>query len=230
MLLYGRDKDYGFFPARNMKAIFFGDNPENYYLGHQFAEVYKEQVYAPFLLGKKDLTIVDIGSNIGVTVFYFSQFAKKVVGVEPSKDHFKILSKMVEFNELKNVSLVNKAIFMENKKFPLFHNPNKTMFSLHSAVSDGTSEDVEAITLEDLFKQEKLDHVDLMKLDIEGSEIEVLSHSSFKAVADKIDIIVTERHSWSGRNPHQLDEALKNNGFSVHVIPNNADLVVAQKI
>lgn len=213
-----------------MKAIFFGDNAEQYFLGHQFGEVYKERVYEPYLIGRSDLTILDIGGNIGVTSFHFSHFAKQVITLEPSKEHFEILKKMVEFNELKNVKLINKAIFMESKKFPLFHNANKTMFSLHGAVSDGTSEEVEAITLEDLFKQEKLDHVDLMKLDIEGSEIEVFSHSSFKAVADKIDLIVTERHNWSGRHPNQLNEALRNAGFLITQIPANADLVVAKRV
>jgi FkbM family methyltransferase len=215
-----------------MKAIFFNEPAENNYLGHQLSEVYKEQVYAPYLFGKTDLTILDIGGNIGVTSFYFSHFAKQVITLEPSKEHFEVLKKMVEFNELKNVKLINKAIFMESKKFPLFHNTNKTMFSLHGAVNDNSSpsEEVEAITLEDLFKQEKLDHVDLMKLDIEGSEIEVFSHSSFKAVADKIDLIVTERHNWSGRNPNQLNEALRNAGFLITQIPSNADLVVAKRV
>jgi FkbM family methyltransferase len=215
-----------------MKAIFFNEPAEANFLGHQLGEVYKEEVYKPFLLGKSDLTILDIGGNIGVTSFYFSHFAKRVITVEPSKEHFEVLKKMVEFNELKNVTLVNKAIFMQTGKYPLFHNQNKTMFSLHMAVNDGSQKEelVDTITLEDLFKQEKIDHVDLMKLDIEGSEIEVLSHSSFKAVADKIDLIITERHQWSGRHPNQLNEALKNTGFTVEQIPSNADLVVAKRI
>jgi hypothetical protein len=119
-----------------MKAIFFNEPAEENYLGHQFGEIYREGVYQPFLVGRKDLTILDIGGNIGVTTFYFSHYAKKIVTVEPSKEHFEVLKKMVEFNELKNVSLVNKAIFMQTGKFPLFHNKNKTMFSLHSAVKD----------------------------------------------------------------------------------------------
>jgi len=208
-------------PYRAMQAIFFNKPIKDNYLGNQFAEVYKERIYAPFLMDKKDLTIVDIGSNIGITTYYFSQFAKRVVAVEPAKEHFEVLTKMVEFNELKNVTLVNKAIYMKAGEFPLFHprNENKTMYSLHSAIKAEEEEVVQAITLEDLFKQEKLDHVDLLKMDIEGSETEVLSSDSFKAVSDKIDLIVVERHYWNGRNPNQLVEALKNNGFTIEAIP-----------
>jgi FkbM family methyltransferase len=213
-----------------MKAIFFGDDYEQYYLGHQFSEVFKEQVYFPYLQGKKDLTIVDIGGNIGLTTFYFSHFAERVITVEPSAEHCKLIRKMVEFNKLTNVTLIQKALFIKEGEYPLFHNKNKTMFSLHMAVNDGTEpEKVQTLTLEDLFKQEKINHVDLLKIDIEGSEIEVFSHSSFKNVADKIDTIVTERHAWVGRHPNQLNEALKNAGFTIQTISNDADLIVARK-
>jgi FkbM family methyltransferase len=139
---------------------------------------------------------------------------------------------MVEFNELKNVSLVNKAIYIKSGEFPLFHSEdgNKTMSSLHTAVGTKESELVKAITLGDLFKQEKIDHVDLLKMDIEGSETEVLSSTSFKDVADKIDLLIVERHAWSGRHPQQLTDALKNAGFNVGTVSSSADLIVAKHI
>ena len=160
-----------------MKAIFFNEPAEEYFLGHQFAEVYKEQVYAPFLVGRKDMTIVDIGANIGVTAFYLSHYAEKLVAVEPSKEHFELLSKMVEFNELKQIIPVNKAIYIKPGKFPLFHPKlgNKTMYTLHTALGMEESEEVEAITIEELFKSQGLTHVDMLKMDIEGTEVEVFS-------------------------------------------------------
>lgn len=213
-------------------AIFFNTPLENNFLGHQFAEIYKDKVYQQFLQDKKDLTIVDIGANIGLTSYYFSQFAEKVITVEPSKEHFEIIKKMVEFNKLGHIiKPVNKAIYTESKEFDFFHNQNRTMYSLHTAVHDGSSqpEKVEAITMEQLFEEHKIDHVDLLKVDIEGSEIEVFSHPTFMRIADKIDLILTERHSWSGRHPNQLNEALKSAGFKVEKIENDADLVVARR-
>jgi len=214
-----------------MKAIFFGEPPEQYFLGNQFGEVYKDRIYEPYLSGRKDLTIVDLGSNIGITTFYFSQFAKKLVCVEPSKEHFEYLTKMIEFNELKNTIAINKAIYIKSGKFSLFHPdmPNKTMYTLHTNLASNVIEKVEAITIEDLFNQEKLDHVDFMKMDIEGTEDEILAHTSFRNVADKIDTVIVERHVWNGRHPNQLDEALKNAGFKVSKIQTEADLVVGTK-
>ena len=53
----------------------------------------------PISRGKKDLTIVDIGANIGLTSYYFKDYAKIVYAVEPAKKHFDCIQKMVEYNK-----------------------------------------------------------------------------------------------------------------------------------
>lgn len=212
-------------------AIFWKGDFDHYFLGHQFEEIYKARIYQPYLENKKDAVVLDIGGNLGLFSLYASKYAKQVYCIEPSSESMENIEKMLVFNELKNVKPLKKAVYIENGSFPLFDNQNRTMRSLHQAVSDPNlkPELVETITLDKLFDDEGIEHVDLMKLDIEGTEIEVLSSLGFAKVADKIDVIVTERHGWAGRNPHQLDEALKNNGFKVLTIPNDADIVVGVK-
>ena len=220
------NKTYGFF----WKVDF-----DNYYLGHQAEEIFKQRIYAPYLENKKDPVVLDIGGNIGLFTLYAQKYAKQVYIVEPSSEHMENIERMILFNEFKNVKPIKKAIYIEDKVFPLFHNKNKTMYSLHQNVNDDSSppEQVEAVTLETLFKDEGIEHVDLMKIDIEGSEIEVLSSLGFKNVADKIDVIVGESHSWSGRHANQLKEALKFNGFSFEMLPKkdpkDADIWVAKR-
>ena len=105
------------------------------------------------------------------------------------------------------------------------------MRSLHSATwqDHKPSETVSATTLPILFKDFNIDHVDFMKLDVEGSETEIICSSSFKEVAPKIDSMLIERHAWSGRHENQIMDALKENGFEVGIIPNQADLIYAKK-
>ena len=71
----------------------------------------------------------------------------------------------------------------------------------------------------------------LLKCDCEGSEVEIFSSISFKNVAYKIDVIVGENHSWNGRHPNQIREAMKNNGFTYEILPKiqpqDADIFVA---
>jgi FkbM family methyltransferase len=215
----------------DIKAFFFREPIEKSYLGHLFSEIYKELVYQPYLGGKKDLTIVEIGANIGASTYYFSRVAKKVVAVEPSKEHFEILQKLKDFNKLDNVELVNKAVYIERGTFD-FGGPdnNTTMNSLHAAVWQGGKPEnkVEAITIEDLFSEQKLDHVDFMNVDVEGSEFELFANQHFLNVADKIQTIMVEVHKWAGKNPQQLIDALITAGFDVAKVPSEADILIAR--
>ena len=218
-------------PRFPLRAIFWSGTPEENFLGHIFSEIYKEQIYEPYLIGKKDLTIVEVGAHVGIASLYFSQYAKQVYAVEPSAEHFFALSTMLDFNRVRNVKPIKKAIYIEKKVLPFYHNRNKTMYSLHQAVEDNSqpTEGVEAISLADLFEEEKIEHADLLKLDVEGSEIEILSGKAFREIAPKIELIIGESHGWSGRNPNQLREALRKAGFSFEIIPAQANIFVAKK-
>lgn len=213
-----------------MHGVYFYPPIENNYIAHILKEIYIDKIYDQFLVGKKDLTICDFGGNLGLTANYFSQFGKVYV-LEPSKEHFECLTKMIEKNELSNVTPINKALFIKDGKLPFFHNNNKTMFSLHQAVNDNSSppEEVECIAIDTLLKEYKIEHVDFMKLDIEGSEVEVVSSKGFKEVAPKIDMMVIEVHAWNGRNPNQLVDTLKMRGFYTETLPADANIIVARK-
>ena len=200
-------------------ALFFNPPLEEHFLGHQMSEIYKDRIYNPFLFGKKDLTIIDVGSNIGLTSYYFSQFGT-VYALEPSTESYDLALQMLAYNGITNVHMIKKALYIEKGKFPLFDPTgkydNRTMRSLHSSMDGGkvAPEMVDTITLTDLFSENDIKHVDLFKMDVEGSEYEIFGHTTFAEVADKIDVIVGETHAWAGRNPNQIRESLKSNGFS----------------
>lgn len=215
-----------------MKQAFFFDTPiDDNYLGHIFAEIYKDRIYGPLVEGKNLMTCVELGANIGIATYYFSQYFQRVISLEPANEHFTNLTMMLEHNQIKNVVPINKAIYIENTKLPFFHNKNRTMYSLHTAVNDNSSEpeQVETITLEKLFEEQKIDHCDFLKLDIEGTEVEIVSSDSFRKVAPKISTILLENHAWSGRNPNQVREALEDNGYTLENVPNDAEIIIARR-
>lgn len=214
-----------------LQAVIWKGDFDNYWLGHQFAEIFKDRIYAPYLENKPNAVVLDIGACIGVFTLYASKYAKMVYAIEPSVDHFDSLTRMLAFNQIKNVKPIRKAIFIENKQFPFFHNKNRTMYSLHQQVEDNSQpqEVVDAITLDQLFKDEGIEHCDLLKLDVEGSEVEILSSLGFSKVAPKIDVIVGEIHAWNNRHPNQIKEALRNNNFTLEVVPGDANLFVAKR-
>lgn len=209
-----------------MNGIFF-NNFEQSYIPEILTEMYRQRVYAPFLHGKKDLTILDIGANIGLFSFYASQYAKRIYAIEPAQEHVDVANHMIKFNKLDEIVTVHRnAIAHENKEMTLHHNQNVTMFSLKEAVADKSldSEKVEAVTLLKFLDDSKIEHVDFMKLDIEGAEMEVVSGTEFQEASKRIDSLVVEYHQWSGRNPSQLVTALSDYGYEVKNIPADAML------
>ena len=215
-----------------MQAIFFNDF-KNAYIPEQLKEMYRDRIYAQFLDGKKDLTILDVGGNIGIFSFYASEFAKQIYILEPAKQHQEVIETMLKYNKLDNkVTLVKKALSDKDGTTTFYHNENVTMFSMRPEVNGkpDDAETVETVTLDTLFTQYKIDHVDFMKRDVEGSEIDIVNSKGFEKVASKIDGMVIELHSWSGRNPSQLTTTLMDLGFEVFPIPNEAMLFGARRI
>lgn len=173
-----------------------------------------DQIYKPFVHGKKDLTIVDCGANVGLTAYYFKDFAKTVYAVEPSKQHIDCMKLMITQNKIENIEIMPCAVSKENGKAKFYHNENVTMFSLRQEVNNKAEfEEVETKTMEQIMKDLKLKHIDILKMDIEGSEYDVFTSKGFEAVADKIDCILGEFHTWSGINPNQFATCLMDLGY-----------------
>jgi hypothetical protein len=88
---------------------------------------------------------------------------------------------------------------------------------------------VQTRTLGEVFKEYAIEHVDFMKMDIEGAEFDVLGSDSFDEVAGKIDVIMGETHSWTNRNPGQVYQALQNRGFKVRKVSTEAEVFYAER-
>ena len=215
-----------------MKGIFFNGDLRQTYIAQILRELYVDKVFDVFMVGKKGLTVVDVGANVGLTSLYFSQYADKVIAVEPTESHFACLEKMIEFNELKDKIIpMRNAIGVEGGKREFHHSKNSTMNSLSPLVNDtGEKEMVEVITLEQVFEQQNLDEVDFMKIDIEGSEVELIASESFARVAERIKALSVEYHTWSNRNRGQIVQALEGYGFTIKTLSTEADLYLAVRL
>lgn len=201
-------------------AIFFRDF-KNSYIPDILEEVYMKKIYDPYLAGKTDLIIADFGANIGLTSLYFKDYAKEVYAVEPSKQHQETIKMMLDFNEIKNVKLCPYAISNKNGTTKFYHNENVTMFSLSDRVNgDKDYEEVETVTMDEFMKRNKLDHLDFLKLDIEGFECEFVASDEFKKWAPKIEIIAFEYHNWSKCELPQFINTLKDLGYEVKINKN----------
>jgi len=201
-----------------LKALFYPvgttENPisfESLYIPWIFKEIYFEKVYRS-LIGNKDLTIIDFGGNIGLVTMYMRQFAKIVYTMEPSSEHYEALEMNKKANGWDNVELFKMALSDKNGKTKLGKQPeNLTMNSITSGYSEG--EMVKTVTIDKFFKDNKIKHVDFIKLDIEGAEEQVLMGKGFKKVSPMIDAIEVEFHTPNWTNI---------TGYMVNVLGYNA--------
>ncbi len=122
--------------------------------------------------------IVDMGANIG----YFTLLAARLTGkdgkvyaFEPEPHNFALLSRNIELNGYDNVVAMQKAVSDKNGKIKLFVNKNDTgAHSLYQPENAGESIEIEAVTMDDFFK-DKNRHVDVIKMDIEGAELDAFA-------------------------------------------------------
>ncbi len=218
-----------------MGVIHFKDW-SNSFIPQILEEMYIKHIYAPYLYGKKDLTIFDLGLNIGLFSMLASQFAKQIYAFEPAKESFDIAKKNIEENGLTNVKLYQKAIAKDDGKLDLWHADNSTMHSTMEIVTSKnadmehrTKEEVETVRLDTFVKQEKITHIDFMKMDIEGTECEVIGSKSFENIIPILDSGVVEWHEWSQFNVQQLVTTLRDYGYVVNLIPAQAVILGFKK-
>jgi FkbM family methyltransferase len=139
-------------------------------------------------------TIVDLGSNIGGSVLYFAcrYPAARIYGVEPDPTTFQKLQANVA--PLENVEVLSLAVGDRDGDAEFFPNPHTWASSLKSTFATGPGITVPVRTLDTLLDEIGLDQVDLVKLDIEGSEHDVLR--AFHGLPTRAGALIGEMHGF----------------------------------
>ncbi|CAN5550398.1 hypothetical protein BH10PLA1_BH10PLA1_18170 [soil metagenome] len=128
-------------------------------------------------------TLVDVGANVG----YFTALGSHIVGrtgrvisVEPNPSGFAKLDSMVERSGITWCSRFNIGLSDAIGHITLYeppaehHNLNSTM----NPVDNYKPIDVQIRTLDDLLDEQKIECVDLIKVDVEGHEPKVFAGGS----------------------------------------------------
>src|SRR3990167_270755 len=185
-----------------LKALFYpGDvHFDSLFIPAIFHEIHDDGIYLDVITvldkEKKDPIIVDVGANIGITVQYFRDHAKKVYAIEPSTEHFEALQKNKEFNGWENVELFKYGISDRDGEMELrLCDTNRTSHSLmFPAKGKGLVEKVPTKKMTTFFKENNITHVDFMKFDVEGAEDLILPSEDFAEASKIIDNIMIEFH------------------------------------
>ncbi len=139
-----------------------------------FEEIFISQVYKA-KISKKAPLIVDCGSNIGLSVLYFKKLFPnaRILAFEPSRDTFELLNQNLTLNHIEDVITYNLAVTDKLGKSLLstnFNIPGFLGMSLKHSIASQESELVSCDQLSNYIKE----FVDLLKIDVEGSELEIV--------------------------------------------------------
>lgn len=164
--------------------------------------------------------VVDVGANIGMfTAYAFSRGVSKVIAVEPGKKALECLHKA--FGDDDRVVIVDKAVASSSGTRELYsvdrNSPVSSLIREH--IYEGTFDggekfatEVQTVRFDDLMNELKVDHIDMLKMDIEGAEYEVFESMS-DTTLQHIDSVILEFHHNQNGNLARIKQRLEHNGL-----------------
>ncbi len=132
-----------------------------------------------FTVIKKDFVIIDVGANIGLMALQFARAASsgKVIAFEPDPDNLTKLRKNISLNTLVNLTVVPCGLgaFSETVKLYMVDSTNPGMNRvLKNANEKFPFHEINIVKLDDEISERNIARVDLIKIDVEGYEMNVL--------------------------------------------------------
>jgi len=192
-------------------TVRFNDGANFYIL---YKDIFVHRIYH-FEAQRADPLILDCGSNIGMSILYFKSIypQARIIGFEPDPEIVSFLRENVERNRLEQVQLVQAALSRDGGKRTLYAD-GKFGSSLLGNLSGEAAQtwqryEVACTRLRDYLTAP----VDFLKMNIEGTEYEVLADSEDRL--RQIREMVIEYHHLPGlpRSLHEILQILHRQGF-----------------
>jgi len=179
----------------------------------QFKEIFVEEYYR-FETKSESPVIYDCGANVGTSCAYFKyQYPQsRIIAFEPNTNVAEYLFRNIKINSFQNIEVINKAVWTNSNGLELGLD-DADASSIHL---DKNKTKVNSVRLKDYLEKEE--DVDMLKMDIEGAEIEVLQDC--RESLSKVKNIFVEFHSYRNE-PQKLSEVihvLESSGFRYFIM------------
>ncbi|CAN5258192.1 hypothetical protein BH23BAC3_BH23BAC3_32780 [soil metagenome] len=175
-----------------------------------------EDVYEQYLLriAEQSQTIFDIGANIG---YYTVQFAQKTDGkvyaFEPMDYQHHTLLRNLELNSVTNVQPVKKIVSNTNGRQRIYFSGMENTAASSVVNETDQYEDISSISLDTFCRDNQIENIDLIKIDVEGFELNVLKGLENMLKPQKVAhlfIEVVEKHlNKAGTSAKELCDLLE---------------------
>ena len=196
---------------------------------HKGSRSYKNGTYEQELVKylqeniKSDDIFVDVGAFIG---FYSVLFSKKlnnngqIFSIEPEQNAFKYLNLNVKLNNIKNITLINKAASSEDGSIKFRKSVSSGIGTAGGFVVN--DEEIETTSIESIkIDSLGLKNIDWIKIDIDGHEtscLQGLSETIHNSPNLKLIIEIDPSHFNKSHDGNSLLDILKLYGFTHGII------------
>lgn len=174
MLLRGAPLDVEVFGARMRLYPYNNVSEKRILFTPQYFDEPERDLLATRL--KEDFVFIDIGANIGGYALFAAAKAgprARILAIEPQPEIFERLIFNIRQNEFANIKAIDCAVSDKDGEIILFlDKDNRGESSMRIVGPDGvgSSLTVPAKTLDRIVREEGYDHIDAIKLDVEGAE------------------------------------------------------------
>jgi FkbM family methyltransferase len=177
-----------------------------------------------FLLStaSSDWRIIDVGSHVGVFSLPAAALGCQVVAIEGSKLNTYLLSLSIQRNGFQNLNVLNAAASHEDG-FATFSawGPWGSLVQTDLLSAHGIPSLIQTISLDSLVAKLGWQSVDAVKIDVEGSEAEVLSGMKTLLARSDAPIVVFESNTVilrkRGQHPTELITLLRTCGYECYM-------------
>ena len=176
-------------------------------------EIFWKKTYTYVNMPWQDLrTIVDLGANIGMSALYLNLQYKNatIYAVEPDEDNFELLTTNLADEILTAKLIPVRAAIFPDEGFATIKRAAKA-YNTTVTRESSQGEKVKAVNMSTLMREMMINHIDLLKIDIEGWEEQLFSGNI--AWLDNVTNVVMECHSEDIKL--FCKEVLENKGFII---------------
>lgn len=165
------------------------NNPYDY---ATFEEVLLRQTYN-IDFGFTPRFMIDGGGNIGLTAAFFaSKFPQaRIISLEPDQENYELLCKNTQ--NYANVVVLNKGVWCQPAHLVVKDIGKGNNGLIVEEVPAPVENSIEATGIAQLMQEHEQTHIDVLKLDVEGSEKEIFS-SGYTEWLPKTRVLVVELH------------------------------------
>lgn len=170
---------------------------------------------------EEGMNVIDIGANVGITTVTVARKIGrrgKLYSFEPTPEYFNILKENISSNGLENVKVYELAVTDQVGRAPF----SQKELSSGIVFEEGAKKfEVSTTTIDRFLIGEKIERIDLINMDCEGSELLVLKGAKETLRKNKVKIFCEIHHDFLkqlGQSVQELVQYLQGLEFQVQSV------------